>query len=106
MMHTAVVGSPSTNRLLSEAEVRARLADVDGWQFEDGRLRRDFVFRDFSSAMAFMVEVAFEAERLGHHPNWSNVYNKVNVEIWSHDLGGVSELCVALARTMDEAARG
>ncbi|MGB1699799.1 MAG: 4a-hydroxytetrahydrobiopterin dehydratase, partial [Nannocystaceae bacterium] len=47
-----------------------------------------------------------EAERLGHHPNWSNVYNKVNVEIWSHDLGGVSELCVALARTMDEAARG
>jgi 4a-hydroxytetrahydrobiopterin dehydratase len=51
-----------------------------------------------------MVSVGFVAERLEHHPNWSNVYNRVDVELWSHDLGGVSRLCVELAKAMDAAA--
>jgi 4a-hydroxytetrahydrobiopterin dehydratase len=51
-----------------------------------------------------MTEVAFAAERLNHHPNWSNVYNRVDVQLWSHDLGGVSSLCVELAHAMDRAA--
>ena len=54
--------------------------------------------------MAFMVRVAFAAEAMNHHPNWSNVYNRVEVELWSHDLGGVSRSCVALARAMNDAA--
>jgi len=98
------VANAPENRTLSIGEVNEALADLSGWRHEKGKLHRHYEFLDFSAAIAFMVEVAFDAERLGHHPNWSNVYNKVDVTIWAHDLGGVSELCVALARTMDVAA--
>ena len=76
---------------------------LQGWVVGE-RLSKSFVFPDFPSALAFMVRVGFVAERLCHHPNWSNVYNRVEVEIWSHDLGGVSRLCVELAAAMDDAA--
>ena len=74
-----------------------------GWRFHEGALERRFVFENFVEAMAFMVEVAFHAERLEHHPNWSNVYGTVNVRIWSHDAGGVTARCVELATCMDDA---
>lgn len=93
--------SEPQNHLLSADELRAALAELSTWTGEDGRLRKRFVFADFTAALAFMVRVGFEAERLCHHPNWSNVYNRVEVELWSHDLGGISALCVELARAMD-----
>jgi len=91
------------NQLLSDAEREAARAELDGWTLGE-RLAKRFVFADFKTALAFMVRVGFEAERLCHHPDWTNVYNRVDVELTSHDLGGVSRLCVELARAMDEAS--
>jgi 4a-hydroxytetrahydrobiopterin dehydratase len=97
--------SAPDNHVLDPAGLQAALAELDGWTLEAGHLRKRFVFADFPAALAFMLEVGFAAERLCHHPNWSNVYNRVEVELWSHDLGGVSALCVELARVMDRVAR-
>lgn len=91
------------NELLSEQQRETVAAELPKWSIGQ-RLHRCFVFADFPSALAFMVRVGYAAERLEHHPNWSNVYNRVDVEIWSHDLGGVSQLCVELAKAMDAAA--
>lgn len=60
------------------------------WRLEDGRLCRTFTFADFSEAWAFMSRVALLAERHDHHPDWSNTWNKVTIELWSHDAGGVT----------------
>ena len=59
------------------------------WVEEDNKLKKTFEFRDFSEAFAFMVRVAFLAEQQGHHPNWSNVYNKVSIELSTHDEGDI-----------------
>jgi 4a-hydroxytetrahydrobiopterin dehydratase len=91
------------NQLLTEVQRAALAAELPKWS-SGQRLHRLFVFDDFPSAIAFMTRVGYAAERLNHHPNWSNVYNRVDVEIWSHDLGGVSRLCVELAKAMDVAA--
>jgi 4a-hydroxytetrahydrobiopterin dehydratase len=61
-----------------------------GWHLVDGRLRRTFTFADFSEAWAFMSRVALLAERHDHHPDWSNAWNTVTIELWSHDEGGVT----------------
>lgn len=98
--------STPDNRVLEEEELLTALAGLGDWSCEEGRLRARFAFADFPSAMAFMTRCAFTAEALNHHPNWSNVYNRVDVEIWSHDLGGISQLCLALAAAMSRAASG
>lgn len=72
-----------------------------GWELTDGRLRRELRFRDFSEAFAFMVRCALVAERLDHHPNWSNVYDTVTIELWSHDVGGVTDRDVAFAEAVN-----
>lgn len=61
------------------------------WEIVDGRLHRRFQFVDFVEAFAFMSAVALVAEKLDHHPNWSNVYNEVDIDLWSHDVGGITE---------------
>ena len=70
-------------------------------QVEADRLKRDWRFKDFSEAFAFMTRVALLAESMQHHPNWSNVYNRVSIELTTHDLGGLSDLDVQLARSID-----
>lgn len=90
------------NQLLDDAQREIAAKALPQWNLGE-RLHRRFEFADFPSALAFMVRVGFAAERLNHHPNWSNVYNRVEVELWSHDLGGVSRLCVELAKAMDAA---
>lgn len=86
-----------------EALSRA-LAELPGWSLADGKLHRRYRFPGFSDAVAFMVRVAFEAERLDHHPNWSNVYDRVEVVLWTHDVGGVTDRDLALARAMERHA--
>jgi len=71
--------------------------DVDGWDVVEGKLHRTFVFADFSEAFGFMARVALIAEKLNHHPDWSNSWNRVEIAIVSHDQGGISELCVDFA---------
>lgn len=90
----------------AEALTTAMEGLAEGWSVADGALQRRFTFENFVEAMAFMVEVAFHAERLGHHPNWSNVYGTVDVRIWSHDAGGITSLCTELAACMEDAAGG
>jgi len=84
------------------------LAQLDGWREVEGRdaIRRSFRFVDFNAAFAFMTRVALMAERMDHHPEWSNVYNRVDVTLSTHDAGGVSERDVRLARFIDRAAAG
>ena len=84
---------------------RARLAEaLPGWEAVAGRdaIRREFRFRDFSEAWGFMARVALLAEAQDHHPEWSNVYNRVEILLTTHDAGGLSERDLRLARAIDE----
>ncbi len=82
------------------------LGELPGWSAVDGRdaIARTFRFPDFSAAFAFMTRVALKAEQLDHHPEWFNVYNRVEVVLTTHDCDGVSARDVTMARFMDEAA--
>ena len=71
------------------------------WSVDNEKLRRDFQFRDFVEAFGFMSKVALLAEARNHHPNWSNVYNRVTIELTTHDLGGLSTLDTELAIAID-----
>ncbi len=88
---------------LSDDERRAAVAGLARWTLrEDGlAIARDFRFADFTEAFAFMTRVALHAEKADHHPEWSNVYNRVHITLTTHDAGGLSKRDVALARVID-----
>ncbi len=88
------------NRKLDEAEVRAGLAQTPSWDLVDGKLHQQFKFASFVEAFGFMSSVALLAESADHHPEWSNVYNKVTVDLMTHDVGGISEKDFALAEAV------
>ena len=96
---------PRLPRLDTE-QVRERLAALPGWQLSDDGLAitRKFKFADFQQAFAFMTQVALAAERADHHPEWSNVYNRVDMRLTTHDAGGLTERDFALAAVADAAA--
>jgi 4a-hydroxytetrahydrobiopterin dehydratase len=87
---------------------QAALQRLDGWRAVDGRdaIAKEFRFKDFNAAFGFMARVALHAERQDHHPEWFNVYNRVDVVLATHDAGGVTDKDVALAHFMDQAAGG
>ena len=89
------------DRVLSAEEVADRLASIPEWEMVDGPLHREFTYANFAEAWAFMNRVAPIAEELDHHPNWSNVWNSVVIDITSHDSGGPTERCFALAKGID-----
>ena len=89
---------------LTDTEVAARLAALPGWTLQAGKLHRSFVFGDFVEAWGFMSAVALVAETMGHHPEWSNVWNRVTVDLTTHDAGGISALDFELAARMDTLA--
>ena len=91
-------------RRLSGDEARERLAGVPGWELDGEALVRTFTFADFARAFGFMAAAAVVAERMNHHPEWSNVYNRVDVRLSTHDVGGLSELDFELAARMAELA--
>jgi 4a-hydroxytetrahydrobiopterin dehydratase len=86
--------------LLTPSEIAERLEALPGFTFDDGALRREFVFADFSEAFGFMARVALAAEKLDHHPEWANVWSRVSVVLRTHDAGGVTELDFRLADVM------
>jgi 4a-hydroxytetrahydrobiopterin dehydratase len=93
-------------RKLSKDEIRKQLGKLRKWKIVNGKLRRDFEFRDFNEAFGFMTRVALEVEKLNHHPEWFNAYNKVRIELITHDVGGISNYDFRLARVIDRIARG
>lgn len=92
-----------TESVLPTEEIDARLRDQPGWALVDGALHREVEFTDFAEAFAFMTRVADAAERLDHHPDWSNSWNKVVIDIVSHAAGGITDGCFALAAEVDKA---
>jgi 4a-hydroxytetrahydrobiopterin dehydratase len=86
---------------LSEHELATTLTSLNGWSIVHGKLHKEFKFNDFIEAFGFMSSVALIAERMNHHPDWSNVYNKVVIDLMTHDLGGISMLDVEFAGRVD-----
>lgn len=89
---------------LSETERAEALDRLGEWDYDEARdaLTRSFKFADFSEAFAFMTRVALLAEKADHHPEWSNVWNRVDILLTTHDAGGLSARDVALARAIDD----
>lgn len=91
-------------RKLNDSEISGRLSEIAGWSYSDGSLTREFQFDNFVSAFGFMSSVALLAEKLDHHPNWSNVYNRVEIALNTHDAGGVTDFDFVLAQQINEIA--
>ena len=91
---------------LSSTEIESALADLDGWSMVDGReaICKSFVFGNFIEAFGFMSRAALAAEKMDHHPEWSNVYKTVDVTLTTHSADGITHLDVDLARAMDKLA--
>ena len=99
-----VNGSAVTLRALSDSETQGRISEASGWEFDqaDGRLVRDFAFRDFKSALAFMNQVGDIAEAMDHHPEMYNVYNQVSLALMTHSVNGISDLDFELAKRINK----
>lgn len=78
-----------------------RLTGLAGWSLDNGKLHKTFEFDDFIAAFGFMASAALIAEKMNHHPEWSNVYNTVSVDLTTHDAGGITELDFELAKRMN-----
>ena len=90
---------------LSDVDIQEKLSDIPSWAIDDGKLHREYKFRDFVQAFGFMTSVALVAESMNHHPEWFNVYSTVNVDLATHDAGGITELDFTLAGKMEELAK-
>jgi 4a-hydroxytetrahydrobiopterin dehydratase len=91
-------------RKVEMSEVEQALMALPGWSVEEGKLVKGFKFRTFAEAMGWMVSVALYADKIDHHPEWRNVYNRVDVALVTHDMDALSTLDLALARRMQELA--
>jgi 4a-hydroxytetrahydrobiopterin dehydratase len=92
--------------LLPGKEIKARLKAHPAWTHKGGKLHREFKFAGFSEAFGFMARAALFAEKIDHHPAWTNVWNKVSVTLDTHDAGGITDLDFRLAAEMDRIAGG
>ena len=90
---------------LSQQQITEGLKSLKGWSLLDGKLHREFTFKDFVQAFSFMSSVALIAERMNHHPEWFNVYNRVVIDLSTHDVGGISSLDFDFASKVDGLSR-
>ena len=86
---------------LTRPEIDERMSDLIGWDFDGRKIKKTFHFENFVEAFGFMTKVALEAEKLDHHPEWGNVYNRVDIELCTHEPEGISALDFVLASKMD-----
>lgn len=86
---------------LEAGELELALKNLPGWEVAEGKLHRRYVFRDFLEAWGFMSEAALEVHRIDHHPEWSNVYHTVTIDLVTHDLKGISTWDVRLAESFE-----
>ncbi len=87
--------------LLTNEEINKKIKTLSGWTINNNGIEKTFQFKDFIEAFAFMTRFAFYAEKANHHPEWSNVYNKVNIRLTTHDVGGISEKDFELAKKIE-----
>lgn len=87
---------------LSEEEIQKRLEELEDWSYENESLAISYEFTDFKETFAAMTRIAFEVEKLQHHPEWTNVYNQLDIYLSTHDAGGVTEKDFELAKIIDE----
>lgn len=101
-----MTGGPAAYQRLSAADIDQGIAELADWSLRDDHMAitRTFTFRNFSEAFGFMTECALVAERMNHHPEWFNVYSRVEVLLTTHDVSGLTALDLKLARAMDRAA--
>ncbi|HEU5072582.1 MAG TPA: 4a-hydroxytetrahydrobiopterin dehydratase [Polyangiaceae bacterium] len=90
-----------TQQALSREEITSRLTGLRGWQLLEGKLHKEYRFATFVECFGFMAQTALAAEAMQHHPEWFNVYNRLIVDLRTHDVDGISELDFELARRMD-----
>lgn len=102
------VQTPTHNRIimekLSPADLQAALADLPAWTVLNGKLHREYTFPDFIHAFGFMATAALAIEKMNHHPEWFNVYNRVTVDLTTHDANGITQRDMKLAQTLDTIA--
>lgn len=90
---------------LSEAELQSAVSALPGWQIERGKLHREYKFADFIHAFGFMATAALAIEKMNHHPEWFNVYNRVAVDLTTHDAQGITHKDIELAKLLDATAQ-
>ena len=92
-------------RKLGSEEIHAELSKLKKWKIVNGKIQRNFEFENFEEAFSFMTRVALEVEKMDHHPEWFNVYNKVKIELVTHDVGGLSNYDFRLAKRINEISK-
>lgn len=95
-----------TYHKLTDKEIESEVNKMPGWKVVNGKLRKSFEFKDFIEAFSFMTRVAMHAEKMNHHPEWFNVYNKVNIDLVTHDLNGISNYDMKLAKAINKIQAG
>jgi 4a-hydroxytetrahydrobiopterin dehydratase len=86
---------------LSDNQIKEELLSLNGWSIKGGKLHKDFVFANFIDAFGFMVKASMHIEKMNHHPEWFNVYNKLSVDLTTHDAGGITKNDINLAKTLN-----
>ena len=86
---------------LSDEQIRKELGNLPGWSVVNGKLHKEFTFKDFIEAFGFMTTAALHIEKMNHHPEWFNVYNKIKIDLVTHDAGGITQNDINLARTLN-----
>lgn len=95
-----------TYHKLTDKEIESEVNKMPGWKVVNGKLSKSFEFKDFIEAFSFMTSVAMHAEKMNHHPEWFNVYNKVNIDLVTHDLNGISNYDMKLANAINKIQAG
>jgi len=90
---------------LTDDQIKKEIMSLSGWSVVNGKLHKDFVFQDFIEAFGFMSKAAIHIEKMNHHPEWFNVYNKIKVDLVTHDAGGITQNDINLARTLNSLAK-
>lgn len=86
---------------LSQQEIELEIGKIQGWEVANGKLNRTFEFENFVQAFGFMTQVAIQSEKMNHHPEWFNVYNKLEINLVTHDINGISNYDIKLAETIN-----
>lgn len=95
-----------TYHKLSESEIESEATKIPGWKLVNGKLNKSFEFKNFIEAFGFMAKVAMQAEKMNHHPEWFNVYNKVKIDLVTHDVNGISNYDIRLANAINKIQSG